>query len=272
MKNPSRKLVLRAALAVLLGAAAVAPAAAHHLWLLPSSTVLAKSQWITVDAAASDDLFYFTHVGVPLDDLAVTAPDGSRVTPDNPQRGRLRSSFDLRLEQPGSYRLALAGHNALASYTLKGEQKRWRGPVGKLAGEIPAEAENLEVIEQIVRVESFVTVGKPSALVPSGRGLELQPVTHPNDLVSGERASFRLLLDGKPAAGIALTLLPGNTRFRDDPEAVKLTTDATGLVSLTLPAPGLYYLDADAKDDRTSVPKAKERRLAYGATLEIQAK
>jgi hypothetical protein len=31
----------------------------------------------------------------------------------------------------------------------------------------------------------------------------------------------------------------------------------------------MYWLDADVKDNKTSVPQAKERRLAYVATLEV---
>ena len=38
-------------------------AQAHRAWMLPSATVLSGEEpWITVDAAVSNDLFYFEHV------------------------------------------------------------------------------------------------------------------------------------------------------------------------------------------------------------------
>lgn len=37
------------------------------------------------------------------------------------------------------------------------------------------------------------------------------PVTHPNDLVNGEAATFQMLLDGKPAAGLEVTVTKGAT-------------------------------------------------------------
>src|SRR5690606_9106015 len=64
-----RSLVLAAALATL-----VAPfgAVAHKAWLRPSQTVLAGNDpWITVDAAVSNDLFYFNHVPIRLDNLVI---------------------------------------------------------------------------------------------------------------------------------------------------------------------------------------------------------
>ncbi|MCF5951314.1 DUF4198 domain-containing protein, partial [Xanthomonas perforans] len=79
-------------------------ALAHKAWLLPSQTVIAgDAPWITVDAAVSNDLFYFNHVPLRLDNLSITAPDGSALTPENPATGKYRSVFDLQLTQPGTY-------------------------------------------------------------------------------------------------------------------------------------------------------------------------
>src|SRR3546814_10266837 len=48
-------------------------AQAHKAFLLPSTTVLTESDHkITVDAAVSNDLFYFNHVPMRLDDLQIT--------------------------------------------------------------------------------------------------------------------------------------------------------------------------------------------------------
>lgn len=260
-----------AACLVALGGAFSTAAQAHNIWLLPSSTVLSKAEWITVDAAVSNDLFFFNHVPLNLDQLVVTAPDGSTLAPQNAHRGKLRSVFDLDLQQAGTYRLAVVNGGLFASYKDKatGQPRRWRGTPEKFAAEVPADAQDLRVTQSAGRVETFVTVGKPSAVKPTGQGLELLPVTHPNDLVKGEKATFAFHVDGKPAAGLEVVLVAGGTRYRDTVGEIKATTDANGQFSVTWPQAGMYWVDADAKDEKTSLPQAKERRLSYVATFEV---
>ena len=135
---------------------------------------------------------------------------------------------------------------------------------------MPADAKNLQVTEGASRVETFVTNGAPNetALAPTGKGIELAPVTHPNDLFAGEEATFRVLVDGKPAAGLEFEIVRGGTRYRNAQDDLKATTDAGGLLKVTWPEPGMYWLQASTQDDKTSVPQAKQRRLSYVATLE----
>ena len=48
-------------------------AQAHRQWMLPSATSLSGTEsWVTVDAAISNDLFYFEHHPLQLDNLVVT--------------------------------------------------------------------------------------------------------------------------------------------------------------------------------------------------------
>ncbi|GAB2182487.1 DUF4198 domain-containing protein [Denitratisoma sp. agr-D3] len=251
----------------------LSPANAHSLWLQPSTTILAKAQWITVDAAVSNDLFFFNHMPLALDNLTVTAPDGSTLAPENLLKGKLRSVFDLNLSQAGTYRIAVVNGGVMASYKVNGEMKRWRGTAETFAKEVPADADELKVGESLGRVETFVTVGKPSAIKPVGKGLELVQVgakaSHPNDLVVGEAASFRLVLDGKPATNLAVTLVRGGTRYRNQLNEIKTSSDSEGKFTVTWPEAGLYFLEAETKDSKTSVPAAKERRVTYAATLEV---
>ncbi|MGE5864505.1 MAG: DUF4198 domain-containing protein, partial [Rhizobacter sp.] len=161
----------------LVAAALAAPAAhAHRTWMLPSGTVLSGSEpWVTVDAAVSNDLFYFEHNALKLDGLLVQAPDGSAVQPENMGTGRYRSTFDVKLSQKGTYKLALVNDNLMASWKAKGETKRVRGTAASLAKQIPADAQDLNVAQSQTRLEVFVTSGKPTdkVLAPTNRGLEL---------------------------------------------------------------------------------------------------
>lgn len=244
---------------------------AHKAWLLPSATVSTTNQWITVDAAVSNDLFYFNHVPMALDALKVIAPDGSALQPENGHTGKYRSTFDVHLEQNGTYKLAIANHGLFATYEENGQRKRWRGTPERFAQEIPATAKNVRVSEAQSRIETFVTAGKPTqtALKPTNKGLELVPVTHPNDLYAGEPAEFRFLLDGNPATDLGVTIIAGGTRYRDQPNEIQLKTDASGELSVTWPGPGMYWLEAERQDHKTSIPQAKERSATYIATFEV---
>ncbi len=245
---------------------------AHRQWLLPSATVLSGSEaWVTVDAAVSNDLFYFEHFPMRLDGLVVTGPDGKPVQAVNAATGKYRSTFDVQLSQPGTYKIAVVNHGVFASYKLDGQQKRWRGSAEALAKEVPANATELKVTQMNSRVETFVTAGKPTkaALATTGVGLELQPVTHPTDLVAGDSASFQLLLDGKPAAGVEVELVPGGIRYRDKLQDSKLKTDAEGKFSVKWSGPGMYWMEASVSDQKTTLPQAGQRRSTYIATVEV---
>ena len=246
-------------------------AQAHKAWLLPSSTVSTVDQWVTVDAAVSNNLFYFDHVPLRVDALQITAPDGTEVKPENVATGKYRTMFDLHLVQSGTYRLANVNNGVFANYEVDGQKKRWRGTAEKFATEVPANAKNLQVQQSAGRVETFVTAGKPTdtALKLTNVGLELVPVTHPNDLYAGEAAKFGLVLDGKPAANLAVTIIPGGTRYRDQQGEIKTTTDAAGQFSVTWPEPGMYWLETGLQDSNTSLKQAKQRRVSYVATFEV---
>jgi uncharacterized GH25 family protein len=265
---------MKKTLALALAIAATLPmaASAHKAWLQPSQTVVAgNAPWITVDAAVSNDLFYFNHVPLRTTNLAITAPDGSRVEPQNVATGKYRSVFDVELEQEGTYRLAVVNTGLLANWQEDGKPKRWRGTPERFADEVPAGADGLRVTQTVSRVETFVTNGAPdtASLAPSGEGLELVPVTHPNDLFAGEEARFRVLADGAPAVGVELEITRGGTRYRNSQDEIRVTTGADGGFSVTWPEPGMYWLEATLEDDKTSVPQAGARRLGYVATLEV---
>lgn len=266
-------------------------AIAHKQWLVPSSTVVAgQDAWVTVDAAVSNQLYYPDHVAMRLDNIVVTAPDGSVSKPQNPATGKYRSVFDVQLEQEGTYRIAnLNGGvsarwdtpESLAAAKAAKDGKPAAGGMGgrggflrnataeDLATRIPKDALNVQVTEGIGRVETFVTHGAPSNVAAAGKGLELAPVTHPNDLFAGEEATFKLLVDGQPAAGVEIEIIRGGTRYRNAQDEIKVTTAADGSFKVTWPDAGMYWLEASTTDAKTSVPQAKQRRLSYVATLEV---
>lgn len=264
----------RSALTLALGASLLTPMAAqaHRPFILPSSTVVnGKAPWVSFDAAAASDVFYFDHVALNVSNLVITAADGSLVKPENLSTGKFRTSFDLPTTLPGTYKISVVNEGVNASYKENGAPKRWRGTVDAFAKEVPANAEGLEVTYSQARIETFVTNGKPSAtaLTPTGKGLELTAITHPNDLMAGEKAQFRLLIDGKPAAGVKVTVVAGGIRYRQKLDEQSFTSGSDGKVDIQWQGAGMYWLQATHADNNSKLAAAKERRLSYIATLEV---
>lgn len=266
------------------------PALAHRQWLLPSTTTLSDtSQYVTVDAAASNDLFYPDHVAMNPDTIAVQAPDGSSGTIENAAKGRHRTTFDVKIDKPGTWKIGTETDAVMGGFMLNGEQWRVggrRGPppaagtaarpmpkVVATAAEIPAGATDVKLTEVMNRNAIFVTAGAPSEDVfkPTGKGLEMQPITHPAALVADEEGQFRFLVDGKPAAGVKVTVVPGSKKFRESEGAQELTTGADGVLHVTWPVPGVYWMSATMTDAKATAPRATERRMGFITTLEVPA-
>ena len=272
-----KRLLGFAATAALVALAAV-PASAHRQWMLPSATVLSGDDvWVTVDAAVSNDLFYFEHQPMRLDTVKAWAPDGSEVAIENKATGRYRSTFDVHLTQKGTWRIGSQADMLMGSYDLNGKTERLpRGTTtANLAERVPAGATNVQTTESSSRNEIFVTVGEPTTTVfqAKGKGIELVPVTHPNDLFAGEAATFQFLLDGKPASGLAVTVIPGGIRYRDQLNQIDLTTGADGKVEVTWPEPGMYWVNVTTPQPEQAEGAAPPpgRRASYVTTLEVLA-
>ena len=263
-----------------LAALIAVPASAHRQWMMPSSTVLSGDDvWVTVDAAVSNDLFYFEHQPMRLDAMKAWAPDGTDAAIENKATGRYRSTFDVHLTQKGTWRIASVADMLMGSYDLAGKTERLpRGTTAaNLAERIPAGATNVQTAEANNRNEIFVTVGEPTTTLfkPTGKGIELAPVTHPNDLIAGEAATFQFLLDGKPGANLPVTVIPGGIRYRNDLGEMTLKTDAEGKVEVTWPEAGMYWLNVTTpqveREEGEGAPPPVGRRASYVTTLEVLA-
>ena len=259
---------------------------ARRPWLLPSATLVeGAAPVVSVDAAISEDLFEFDSFPLMLDALRVTAPDGSAVATDARTEAKRRVTFDVKLAQKGTYRIAGVTDTAMASWKVGGETKRWRGAPAALAKEVPADAQDLQVSRQLARAETFVTNETPGALPASvaGDGLELLPLSNPTDLSVGDATRFRMLLDGKPYAGADVTVIRGGNRYRYKMGEIALKTDAAGEFSVAWPEAGRYWLGVNhggrppggpgaAPAASGSAPSGGARRESYSATFEVLPK
>lgn len=289
------------------------PAFAHNQWLLPSTTVLSDTQQsVTVDAGASTAPFEPNHNAMNIENVKVWAPDGSMGAVENAARAKYRSTFDVKIDKPGTWRIGLENAGVSGGFKVDGEPwmvGRRRGPPPGAAAsgapaasaaaapagpgpggpggrpridpshivanvdDIPANATDLDLTETMGRNEFFVSAGEPSDTLfkPSGKGLEFVPVTMPTDLVSNEPGQFRFLVDGQPAAGLEVDVIPGGRRYRETDGTQKLKTDDQGMLTVQWPMAGMYWLNASMTDAKPNHPKASKRRMSYTATLEVLA-
>jgi uncharacterized GH25 family protein len=270
----ARHLVAAAALA-----AVALSAHAHRPWLLPSATLPdGANPVVSVDAAISEDLFEFDSFPLQLDTLRVTAPDGSPLAPDARSEAKRRVSFDVKLPQQGTYRIAGVSDMTMATWKVGGEQKRWRGPSADLAKSVPADAAGLQLTRMLGRAETFVSVetaGLPAAGL-TGQALELQPLTPPTDLSPGDVSRFRLTLDGQPLAQADVTVIRGGNRYRYKLGEMALKTDAAGEFAVTWPEPGRYWLGVNhggrGEGAPAAAPGTPVLRESYSATFEVLPK
>ena len=147
-------------LAVLLCAPLTAEA--HRVWMLPSATVLSgDDDWITVDAAVSNDLFYFEHFHFRSPTSAVPRPLLGRPRTGRPvvghgagwfgdphqngSIGRYRSTFDVQLTQKGTYKIAVLNGGLRQLQRGRPDQAVDAGRPRDYAAAIPADVEELRV-------------------------------------------------------------------------------------------------------------------------------
>lgn len=272
MKTMTRAVALFAALSCLPLAAQ-----AHRAWILPAATVLsAEDAWVGFDAAVSNDIFHPDHFPLRLEGMRVIDPEGNAVEPQNAGTGKHRAVFDLNLKARGTYKVEMASGGLTARWeTEDGKRRFWpqRGSTpkpGDFEKEVPKDAKKLEVSQSYRRVETYVTAGAPSekVLEPTNAGLELAPVTHPNDLFAGETAEFRFLIDGEPAVGAEVEIVPYGRRYRNDEAAIELKTDDNGAVEIEWPDAGMYWLGVSYEDDRAKAP-ATRRSGSYVGVFEV---
>lgn len=255
-------------------AVTASPVLAHRFWILPSTSVLSgENQWVTIDAAISNNLFFPNHAAPQLEALTVTGPDGKAVEIQNGKQGKVRTTFDIELTQPGTYKIASVRSMLSAQWKDGDEVKRWRGSAEDFAKQGLKDKPELKVSENQSRVETLVTSGEPGGVAtkPTGKGLELViGETHPNDLFAGEKASFTLNINGEPAGDVKVTVVKGDDRYRNETGETVVTTDAKGVFEVSFSEPGRYWLNATAESEGGEFEGAPlVRRVSYVTTFEV---
>ncbi len=243
---------------------------AHTLTVVPSHYVQSKTGgWVSVDVSATNMTFQWDK-GIPLDNFKVFAPDGKQGTVAAIYQGKRKSQAELELLTDGTYRLELGnGSRYFTSYEVNGERKRLMADKQQRAAKLPADAKKVVTTQGTSKALAFITVNQPSAavLALTNNGLEFQFDRHPADIVATEAVTVTLLMNGKPAAGVTLDLSRDGELYRNEPERVHHTTDASGKFSFTPPVAGRYLLEASYQAD---VNNALTDQVREGFTLSFE--
>ena len=234
-------------------------ASAHGRWLLPSHTSLSgdKAHYVMIDASISNEIFAPDKAfspstkGAEYDDtlLMALAPNGEQVT-DTIRAYYLKrkSSAAVKLQQQGTYHIAMTQKPMYMTFYKNAAGERSRVFAKKDDANLPKDASDITTIKTISTVDTFVSHNGTSKPALLGQGLELSGPTHPNDLFVGEQARFQLISDGKPVGeGIEVSILKGDTRYRNERGEIKVTTDKNGMFSTTWKEPGLYLIETSQK-------------------------
>jgi len=270
------KLASAALLAVIAAPMLTQTAVAHPVYVLPGDFNLSsdKAEWVSVDVSASHTVFS-ADKGIGLQDLRIISPDGEKSRVASYYKGHRRSVFDFELEQEGTYKLQIQGKPGVMTFYKIGKRgTEKRGFFDKIEAQtqLPEGAYDAESIRFSRQSLSFVTRKAPTndALALTGKGFELEALTHPNDIVSGEEAELKLLMNGKAVAGAKVEITRSGTKYRDERESLKLETKDDGMVRFTPPVAGTYMFTASLEQASKS-PKADKEVAVMFMTFEAIA-
>lgn len=254
------RLHLTAATVVLLGLAGTA--AAHTGYLKPNLFNTPQRDHVTVEGSFAEEMFV-PDVVMKADDYHVVTPSGAKVKLSTVIYLRDLALFEVDLPENGTYRIS-TGQREGAKRKMALVNGKWE-PLREREGAAPAGIRVAEA-QSVTRSDVYVSKGPASdkVLAPVGTGLEILPLAHPNRLDKGGTLPVRLLFDGKPLAGVSVSLQGSDLPDEEDAKAVAITTDADGKASFALPRDGAFVLLARHRVEAVEGPVAVR---SHSATL-----
>lgn len=126
-------------------------------------------------------------------------------------------------------------------------------------------------VQNVLKTEAYVSKGAPSqaALQTSGEGLELKPLTHPNEIYLDKGFTFEMLLDGKPQKDFRIAVYRGGNTYEDKKIYAEARTNDEGKVSLSFDKPGIYLLSGSYPGRRVEGQAPAPKSYSYSLTFEV---
>ena len=244
---------------------------AHDTWLLPSSMTVAPGSTVTLDMT-SGMAFPAPETAVKPDRLAAARCRLAGKTLDISNHTLAEKSLRLRVraESPGV--ATIWAESKPRTLDLKpAEVKEYleeigaMETIGKAWERMPEPRKWRETYTK--HAKTFLRVGNPegdgSWAEPTGMAFEIIPEKDPTALVVGTDIPIRLLLDGRPLAGLSVAI-----RAAGQKTGRVQKTDAEGRVSFRLDRSGWFLLHA-TQIARPSKPGGEW--VSHFATLTVRA-
>ncbi|WP_375749568.1 DUF4198 domain-containing protein [Vibrio sp. HN007] len=272
------KIIKTAVLAstVVFGAVASMSTQAHPRWILPSHFTVSKQggDWLTFDVTASNGTFVFDKPA-SAEATYVLLPDGVKKRPDAVFKGKRRSVLDYYFEQEGTHKVAfVSGPDYYTSYKAgESDELMWvKASKAERSSVLPKQAKDVETKLFSNRVETYITLGKPTekAFTIEGKFLELKPVTHPSDIVEGEPVTFQFFYEGEPQQGVKAEITRDGTLYRNQPNEINVISDAKGEVTFTPQQAGRYLMKASYQGKLKDATLADFGSASLNLTFETQ--
>lgn len=285
--------ILKRGIAALLGSAAmalaVAPAQAHTPYVVPF-TFAPERDYVGVEGGMAEEAFFIPDFAIRgSGDWVVIGPDGVPVK-IAPTLLKSIAVVDAPLPTEGTYRIGTGERPGRAGKMAKingawrvvrpapapgaaAPQRRMEegepnanGPVE--ASAVPADAEVIDT-QGYLTAETYVTRGAPTPVKPSGKGFEIEPVTHPNEIFLSDGFVFRALIDGKPVAGQHVSVYRGGEAYDDKRTTIEVTTGADGKATIKFEKSGVYLLETRYPGQTAPGAAPAAKSWSYTLTLEV---
>lgn len=243
-------------------------AQAHVPYIQPASFEPIRGGWVSLDAAFAER-FFIPELAFNDSEFSVLTPTGAKVKPSLMQYSHTRTMAEHQLTDDGTYRFStgLRYGAIFHTYEYNGERKSSRDADFVL----PKGAKSLAHFQAVTRAETYVSKGAPDhrALTPSGEALELEFLSHPNDLYTDSQVRARLLFNGKPLAQQTVSTYLVVAGANDEKVTHQLTTDAAGVLSFTPEQAGTYLLLSRYRTDAPASAKVPQYSYSYSVVLEV---
>ena len=244
----------------------IAPVFGHQQWILPNFFYTDHEfSWLSLDHTWSDQRFVSGHGSGTL--LWIIHPEGWRMgRPSSTYVGQTRTVGEIKLREPGTYRIETDPPVQYVAEIEVDSKKRW---VGKSKDQLP-DAKIIQSTHRWSQTTTFVTVKEytQGVLEATGAFLEIVPLTHPNKIFVGKPFVVRVLSRGQLVPDQKVQVYSETDSGHNTTLAT--VTNADGECELIFPSPGKYLLTANLRQDAKDSSRANIDVLGVSMLVEVR--
>jgi len=239
---------------------------AHTPYIAPISFDVSNAKTASFDASFAET-FFIPEAAFDKSEFIITAPDKQQSSPTKIAYFKSRTVLEQDLKLEGTYKISTGiRHGAtFLIYDLDGKEHRKMNPEGPA----PKGAKVKNHFQSVTRADTYISRKEPSnaALSPENKGLEIVPLSNPNEVFQGENFDLQILMAGNQLDK-AMTLSLYHAQTGDKTEAIKIDTNTKGRATLNIKKSGIYLLRARLRSPGAT--HENQKGLSYTTTLSFQ--